>query len=304
MEQPQAATDSYVIGALVEVRARQEWGPGKIVDVVGDKLHIVFRDREAKNPTVLQRDAPALRLAAVQSDAVLDNLPPLVGGPNGLQLPTVRLPLEQAKRKFLRHFPGGFSDESYLSREREYRLAANRKFRELLDLKEVEKLLSDGHTGLVIGWASSIFSSVGLASAFESAAFHDAMQDEDAAHNFHLAFFRLLEAPEVNREVFEYYIDAVMALPAKRGRVATWPVATLLLYIAQPERFLFLKPEVTKSAAETLGFDLHYASNLNWTTYSALLRMDGLYLDLLRPMGARDLIDVQTFIFVIGGGYD
>src|SRR5690242_10542373 len=28
------------------------------------------------------------------------------------------------------------------------------------------------------------------------------------------------------------------------------------------------------------------------------------YLDLLRPMGARDFVDVQTFIYVSCGGYD
>jgi hypothetical protein len=67
---------------------------------------------------------------------------------------------------------------------------------------------------------------------------------------------------------------------------------------------MFLKPEVTQVAAETLAFDLQYASAPNWTTYSALIRMGNVYLQLLQHMGARDFIDVQSFIYVVGGGYD
>jgi hypothetical protein len=61
-----------------------------------------------------------------------------------------------------------------------------------------------------------------------------------------------------------------------------------------------LKPEVTKKAADRLLFDLLYSSKLSWTTYSRLLKMSQLLLDRLRPLGARDYIDVQSFIFLTG----
>jgi hypothetical protein len=67
---------------------------------------------------------------------------------------------------------------------------------------------------------------------------------------------------------------------------------------------MFLKPEKTKAAADTLGFDLRYDATLNWDTYAALLRMGDLYLSLLKPRGAKDFVDVQSFIFVAGGGWD
>jgi hypothetical protein len=38
--------------------------------------------------------------------------------------------------------------------------------------------------------------------------------------------------------------------------------------------------------------------------YETLLRMGRTYLDLLRPLGALDFVDVQSFIFVSCGGYD
>jgi hypothetical protein len=67
---------------------------------------------------------------------------------------------------------------------------------------------------------------------------------------------------------------------------------------------MFLKPEVTQAGAQTLGFDLQYDSKPNWVTYSALIRMGAVYLKLLERLGARDFIDVQSFIFVAGGGYE
>ena len=67
---------------------------------------------------------------------------------------------------------------------------------------------------------------------------------------------------------------------------------------------MFLKPLATKAAAAALGFDLQYNAALNWVTYASLLRMGHIYLGLLREMGARDFVDVQSFILVVGGGYD
>ena len=65
---------------------------------------------------------------------------------------------------------------------------------------------------------------------------------------------------------------------------------------------MFLKPEVTKTAAERLGFDLLYTSTPNWGTYSRLLDMSRLLMQSLKPLGARDLIDVQSYIWMTGSG--
>ncbi len=304
------AADGYAIGTLVEMSNRQDWGPGKIVDIIDNKLHIIFRDRrdgEGRTPTILLRTAPALRLAEVQSDPVLDHLPPLIGRPGSLQLPKARLTFKDAWEKFLRHFPAGFENARYLKEERAYKVTASRKFQDEFNLDPIRHVFRerdlDGMDA-IIRQATAIIYSTGLAASFENAAFHDAIRDKAAARIFYEALFELLGSPEPGGWEFEAYIDALERLPAKRGKVATWPNATVPLYVAQPERFLFLKPEASKAAAELLAFDLHYESRVNWATYFTFLEMGGIYLDLLRPMGARDLIDVQTFIFVVGGGYD
>lgn len=91
---------------------------------------------------------------------------------------------------------------------------------------------------------------------------------------------------------------ALDALPQPKGRVATWPIATLLPFFAQPERHMFLKPEITQQAEERLGFHLNYQPTPNWRTYAKLLELSNVLLEQLKPLGARDNIDVQSFLWI------
>ena len=62
---------------------------------------------------------------------------------------------------------------------------------------------------------------------------------------------------------------------------------------------MFLKPKPTKEAARRLGVDLLYNSGPAWVGYKRLLDWSHELLDFLRPRGAKDLIDVQSFIWTI-----
>jgi hypothetical protein len=80
-------------------------------------------------------------------------------------------------------------------------------------------------------------------------------------------------------------------------------VATIIPFLAQPNRHMFLKPEVTRKAADSLGFELNYRPEPNWLTYKSLLRMADIYGQRLAYLEPRDLIDVQSFFYVACGGY-
>jgi hypothetical protein len=295
----------YKEGTLVENKGAPQWGPGKIVHIAGDHLHILFRDIEGNVAKKLRADTPALRLAAAQSDPILDNLPPLVEKGGSWIVPGRNLTLESARQKFLHWFPAGFTDPKYRLGERDYKMEAHRAFEALLGLDEAKDLLLRDEIKVLTAKASSVLSTVNLLDPrFEGPPFRDAMQDENAARSYFKALLELLETTPVNGRLFSRYADAVCSLPAARGRVATWPVATVLPFLARPDVHMFLKPEVTKHAASSLGFDLKYEPTPNWKTYEKLLRMGATYLDLLRPLGATDFVDVQSFIFVSCGGYD
>jgi hypothetical protein len=291
-------------GMLVENAGSPQWGPGKIVHVSGDNLHIIFRDLEEDMARIFRADAPVLRAAQQQSDPVLDNLPPLMEENGRWVLPAKRLTLESVKRRFVHEFPAGFADPGYMAKERDYKLAAHVKFQKLLGVPGIRKLLLDGNHQSLAERALQAVGGLNLLSPYESAAFHDAMQEQGAVQSFFTTLLVVLDADPLTAEVFDKFVDALASLPAARSRVATWPVATLFPYLAAPDRYMFLKPEVSKAAADSLGFDLKYNPALNWTTYEAIQRLGALYLNLLRPLGARDFVDVQSFIWVTCGGYD
>jgi len=75
---------------------------------------------------------------------------------------------------------------------------------------------------------------------------------------------------------------------------------TVFGFIAQPEKHIFLKPNVTKISARKYGFDFQYQSKPNWETYTSLLEFAGRVRCDLRDLRPRDMIDLQSFIWVQG----
>jgi hypothetical protein len=80
----------------------------------------------------------------------------------------------------------------------------------------------------------------------------------------------------------------------------TWPVVTVFGFLAQPDRHMFLKPNVTRVAAVQYGFAFGYQSRPNWATYSDLLALATWVKRDLKDLGPRDMIDLQSFLWVQG----
>lgn len=62
-----------------------------------------------------------------------------------------------------------------------------------------------------------------------------------------------------------------------------------------------LKPKMIQAAAERLFLDLAYDSRPNWSTYERTLAFADSLRELLRPHHAKDLLDIQTFIWETAG---
>ena len=92
----------------------------------------------------------------------------------------------------------------------------------------------------------------------------------------------------------------VATLPRKQTRVLTWPVLTVFGFIAQPDTHIFLKPIVTNIAAQTYGFEFQYHSRPSWSTYASLLEFATVIRRNLRDLRPRDMIDIQSFLWVLG----
>jgi len=206
----------------------------------------------------------------------------------------------QCKRKFLRFFPQGFRDETYLDWERNYKWRAHQDWQWALNRKAYQRRLSQGKFLEIGRDAIRIESRTNLLFSFEKMAIRDALKSEHGARAFAEGLYALLYGTASLQTRFSRWCGVVAALPRKQSRVLTWPLATVFGFIAQPETHIFLTPTVTRLAAKQYGFDFRYRSGPAWETYSSLLEFAHEIEHEARDLRPRDLIDIQSFMWVLG----
>jgi hypothetical protein len=207
---------------------------------------------------------------------------------------------KQCRAKFLRFFPGGFRDETYIDWERGYKWEAHEKWEQELNRKEYDALIRRRAYDEIAARAVRLESRTNLLFSFEKMALRDAVRTGDGARPFATGLQQLVYGKGSTRKRFESWVECVETLPRKQTRVLTWPLVTVFGFIADPDEYIFLKPNVTRVAAREYGFDFQYKSRPNWDTYQSLLdfaehvRRDN------RDLKPRDMIDLQSFIWVQG----
>ena len=204
------------------------------------------------------------------------------------------------RRRFLRYFPGGFYDETYLDWERSYKWTAHRRWERELGRAQCEQLLRDGAADEIARRAVTIESRTNLLFSFEKMALRDAVRTPAGARTFARGLHAFLYGEDEPRAAFEKWCGVVAALPRRQTRVLTWPLVTVFGFLAQPGRHMFLKPNVTKAAAKRYGFEFDYVSRPNWRTYASLLAFANQVRADQRDLRPRDMIDAQSFIWVQG----
>jgi hypothetical protein len=177
---------------------------------------------------------------------------------------------------------------------------AHKRWQSVLDAASFHQLLRAGSFSQIAAHAVAIEARTNLLFSFEKMALRDAVKSRGGAQAFAHGLYDFLHGPAELKMRFNAWCEVVAALPRRQTRVLTWPVVTVLGFIAQPQTHMFLKPTVTRIAAERYGFEFQYKSGLAWKTYESLLafartvRRDQ---SLLRP---RDMVDIQSFIWVQG----
>ena len=311
-------TQAQKVGQIVEHPTKPNWGPGKILAISGSTVTVYFRDAQSGDPVKkLSLGYVNLRLAPEQSDPQLDNLPRYTS--KTAHLLSKRLGTAQRIKLFQKHYPLGFEDPGSIgdarSGERSCKWRAHQLYLETLGGGQAEALSADGRTDELQTRFLALESEVNLLSPYEKTAFRGAIENPDAASQFFLSLVKVLDEPGTAEKrwwrdldtwpAFDQLVSAVESLPAVgKSSPVKWTVLTLFPYLAQPDRHMFLKPEPTKKCAKRMAFKLLYTPRLNWSTYRQLLEMSHCLLDELKPLGAKDLIDVQSFIWLLGAKGD
>jgi hypothetical protein len=206
----------------------------------------------------------------------------------------------EARRKFLRFFPQGFDDPNYLEWERNYKWAAHEEWERLLKRDEYRTILLAEKFDELAARAVRIESRTHLLYSFEKMAIRDAVRSREAARSFSVGLYNWLYGSGEEKIKFERWCEVVAALPRKQSRVLTWPLVTVFGFIALPTRHIYLKPMVTREAARRYGFDFEYHSRPSRTGYASLLEFAAVVRRDLADLRPRDMIDIQSFLWVLG----
>ena len=211
-------------------------------------------------------------------------------------------PALRCRRKFLRFFPRGFRDETYVDWERSYKWEVHLQWRAALGQDAFRSLLRARRFADIAALAVRIEqrSRHSMIFSFEKMALRDALRSQAGAQGFAEGLYEFLHGAGALERRFERWVSVVAALPRKQTRVLTWPLVTVFAFIADPRTHIFLKPNVTRLAARAYGFDLRYEPRPNWATYASLLEFAHRIRRDMRDLRPRDMIDLQSFIWVQG----
>jgi hypothetical protein len=208
--------------------------------------------------------------------------------------------LRRGRAKFLRYFPEGFHDPLYEDWERGYKWAAHQRWNETLGKASFRKLLNDGEHREIAAYAVAIEARTNLLFSFEKMALRDAVRPPAGARVLAQGLYDFLHGPGEMEQRFTAWCAVVAELPRRQTRVLTWPVVTVFGFIAEPTAHIFLKPTVTKRAAQALGLPFEYSSRPGWATYADLLGLARVVQKNMRDLHPRDMIDLQSFLWVQG----
>jgi hypothetical protein len=283
-------------------------GLGKIVALEEKAVHVFFAMSDARFATKLRLPMALTLLApAATANAWLSRLSGFSfdakSGRYGLA--GQWLSHADAAARFLETFPKGFADPSYCGgTDKKDRVArwrrAHEVYSETLGGGEGERLLAAGDVGGLVERALRVERTVRpLHKDAEKASLEDALKDLEAARGYFVALFALLAAEVPEQSRFEALAAATAAMTPGAAEESRWSLVTLLPFVARPDLHMLLRPRFACDVGHRLGLELAFEPRPNWSTYSALLRSTELLLERLRPLGARDHVDVEAFMHVV-----
>lgn len=206
-----------------------------------------------------------------------------------------RTNLNRAKTAFLHRFEGGFEDPAYLEggrNERSYKVAARDLLREQLSEGAFRNLLKDRDYAEVAIRARRVVSKTNLITHFETRGWRASSPRQ--RQEFAERLFELLYGRESFRARFEGFTGILREVGSLH-----WTLQTYFPFLADPKEYMYLKPLVTKRAAQFLDFNLEYQAQPNWHTYSKLQEFAAHLTKELTDLDMKpaDNIDLQSFIW-------
>lgn len=194
-----------------------------------------------------------------------------------------------AMLRFLRNFPKGFADEGYAHHERIYKDEAVAKIGGMLPLEAARQAGPEQCAAAV-----RAFQATNLVFQVEKARIKEVLLGAKGSA-FLASAARFADGePDAG---LAGMVDAIGV-----SSQPSWPMLTYLPFMWRPDRHIFLKPQVTRDFADRVGhsFGRDYDQGFAPAVYDSLLDLADETHREIASLQPRDLIDVQSFIWVVG----
>ncbi len=268
---------------------QNELGIGLVVEDQINETAVVFFELKLKIITVSTKNINFMVVQDPGDAQILLNNALLNPGKD-------REPFPCVLNTFLKRFSGGLHGAVYLRGERNYKADASALAMSYFSKDVFEEKIVNQDWVLLATQLKKIFS-INLLSKYERIKLADALNDEKNHKDICQCFYMLLH----HEKKLSSRID-LAAKKLEKFELDKWPIVSYLLFAVFPDKYMFVKPTMTKEAAENRGFDIQYSSQVNGNTYEKVLLLSQdlfkrLQNDERNQLHPRDMIDVQGFMW-------
>ncbi len=271
---------------------KPEWGLGKVTQVLSPKKFRAFFVNTGMTTLLYSPNYISIE-KNIKSHPLLDNI-----DTSKTKTPPTYKNMKKMVDIFLNVFPEGFNDEKYHKNERAYKLEAQEFLKTSLNRETFQKLLDEEDFQEITKLSLAVTNKTNLIFPNEKMSLKEGLVDPANQELFSNSLFQLLYGEQNIELRFINFAKVLTLLKADK-----WTTQTYFLYLSEPEKYLFLKPTVTKKAAAFCDFQLYYDPKLNWKTYKALLAFGEYFKTELKAYGdnltPKDMIDIQSFFWAV-----
>lgn len=212
-------------------------------------------------------------------------------------------------QKFLSAYPRAFSDRHYLTLEREKKWHAHERWQGVLSLNEFKRLLTNREFEMAATRALGVENRTDFLEISEKMGLRDAIKNRDGAEIFAKSLYQFLYGTGPLEQRFQKWCEAFNQLPGimsvgtaprNKNRIVAWEVVSIFGFLAQPHIHAFLKPDIVLTAARNYGSPFNLDQRPSWAGYANYLRFCEIIKRDLKVLRPKDMIDVQSFIWIIG----
>ena len=244
----------------------------KIPEMTDDQLKVVRKNAIEKLDDPKRHADAAEVLDAIDRQLELRHIPGMIAA-------------------FKEQYPGGFYGEQQARDERDYKVRAAIEFQDLLGKAEFEALLRSGEYQTLYDRAARL---VGLTNfiqgSFEKPVLLDAIKEN--RDQYMAALYEFIWGTDD----LEARFNEFMRFSESVG-LAKWTYLTYFLFLSDPERHMFVKPEMLKRSLEISQYPLDYEPTPSYDQYRQILEFSEWLKARIAELQPRDMIDVHSFMW-------